>query len=151
MTKQTAAGVPAFLYLFDHGYPAAEAKGMHAFHASELPYVFGTATQAPPNWPTVPATPLETNLSNAMLDYWASFARAGKPSAAGQPQWPAYGSERNYMAFEDAPQPKTHLMPGMFEFNEQVVCRRRVKGRIPWHWNVGLASPPLPPEAPQCK
>ena len=150
MVKQTALGVPSFLYLFDHGYPAADDKGLHAFHASELPYVFGTADKAPPNWPAIPATPLEASLSNAMLDYWASFARSGSPSAAGQPQWPAYGAARAYMAFEDAPRPKTHVFPGMYEFNEQVVCRRRAAGGIPWHWNVGLASPPLPPEA-QCK
>jgi para-nitrobenzyl esterase len=151
MVKQTAIGVPAYLYLFDHGYPVVEEKGLHAFHASELPYVFGTADRAPANWPAVPATELEKNLSNAMLEYWTSFARSGVPTADGQPPWPAYGKDRAYMAFEDVPRPKTHLMPGMFEFNEQVVCRRRAKGGIPWHWNVGLASPPLPPEAPQCR
>ena len=32
---------PAYLYLFDHGYPATDAAGLHAFHASELPFVFG--------------------------------------------------------------------------------------------------------------
>lgn len=37
MVKQTAAGVPSYLYLFDHGYPAADERGLHAFHASELP------------------------------------------------------------------------------------------------------------------
>jgi para-nitrobenzyl esterase len=151
VVKQTAIGAPAYLYLFDHGYPAADDKGLHAFHASELPYVFGTADRAPANWPAVPATDLEKNLSNAMLGYWTSFARSGVPSVEGQPTWPAYGAERAYMAFEDVPRQKTHLMPGMFEFNEQVVCRRRAKGGIPWHWNVGLASPPLPPEAPQCR
>jgi len=150
VVKQAAAGVPSYLYLFDHGYPAANDKGLHAFHASELPYVFGSANRAPPNWPKVPETPLENNLSTAMLDYWASFTRTGVPSAAGQPPWPAYGSERAYMAFEDVPVPRKHLMPGMYEFNEQVVCRRRAAGGIPWHWNVGLASPPLPAEAP-CK
>ena len=149
--KQTAAGAPSYLYLFDHGYPAANEKGMHAFHASEIPYVFGTADKAPQNWPKVPETYLEAHLSNAMLDYWASFTRTGVPSAAGQPAWPAYGTERAYMAFEDVPLPKKHLMPGMYEFNEQVVCRRRAAGGIPWHWNVGIASPPLPAEASQCR
>jgi para-nitrobenzyl esterase len=149
--KQTALGVPAYLYLFDHGYPAADDKGLHAFHASELPFVFGTADRAPPNWPAVPSTPVEANLTSAMMGYWTSFARDGVPTAAGQPQWPAYGAERNYMAFEEVPQPKTHVLPGMYELNEQVVCRRRAAGGIPWHWNVGLASPPLPPEAPQCR
>ena len=151
VTRQTALGVPAFLYLFDHGYPAADEKGLHAFHASELPYVFGTADRAPPNWPKVPVTDVEAGLSNAMLDYWASFARTGVPSAVGQPSWQAYGKEHAYLSFEDVPRPKAHLMPGMYEFNEQVVCRRRAAGGIPWHWNVGLASPPLPPEAAQCR
>ena len=75
----------------------------------------------------------------------------GVPSAVGQPSWQAYGKERAYLSFEDVPRPKAHLMPGMYEFNEQVVCRRRAAGGIPWHWNVGLASPPLPPEAAQCR
>jgi para-nitrobenzyl esterase len=150
MLRQTALGAAAYLYLFDHGYPAANEKGLHAFHAAEIPYVFGNADRAPANWPKVPETPVEAALSNAMLEYWMSFARTGVPTASGQPSWPAYGPERNYMAFEDVPKPKTRIFPGMFEFNEQVVCRRRAAGGIPWHWNVGLVSPPLPPEA-ACK
>jgi para-nitrobenzyl esterase len=55
------------------------------------------------------------------------------------------------VAFEDVPHAKADLMPGMYELNEQVVCRRRAKGGIPWHWNVGLASPPLPADVPQCR
>ena len=149
--KQSAAGVPSFLYLFDHGYPAADERGLHAFHASELPYVFATGDRVPARWPSVPTTPVETQLTNAMLDYWSSFARAGTPAAANAPSWPAYGRDRAYLAFEDAPRAKVNLMPGMYELNEQVVCRRRTKGGIPWHWNVGLASPPLPAAVPQCR
>jgi para-nitrobenzyl esterase len=145
--KQTASGVPAYLYLFDHGYPAANDLGLHAFHASEIPYMFGTADKTPVRWPKVPATPVETQLSDAMLNYWSSFARDGVPSAAGQPAWPAYDGNRAYLAFENVPVAKTQLMPGMFEHFEQVVCRRRAKGGIPWNWNFGLASPPLPTEA----
>ena len=102
--KQTALGVPSFLYLFDHGYPAADDKGLHAFHASELPYVFGTADRAPPNWPTVPATPAESAVCRTPWSTTGPRSRAAAcPSAAGQPQWPAYGTERAYMAFEDVP------------------------------------------------
>jgi para-nitrobenzyl esterase len=147
MVKQSALGVPAYLYLFDHGYPAADEKGLHAFHASELPYMWGNTDRTPLNWPKLPDTATERKLSDAMLEYWVSFAKTGVPAASGQPAWPAYGGDRAYMAFEDGPAPKTHLMPGMYEFNERVVCRRRAQGGIPWHWNVGLASPPLPPEA----
>jgi para-nitrobenzyl esterase len=150
VAKQTAAGAPSFLYLFDHGYPAADAAGLHGFHASEIPYVFGTADRTPPAWPKIPQTPEEAKLSDAMVGYWTAFARDGVPSAAGQPAWRPYGEDRAYMAFADTPTPGAHLMPGMYELNEQVVCRRRAKGGVPWNWNTGVLSPPLPPADPRC-
>lgn len=149
--KQTALGLPSYLYLFDHGYAAADDAHLHGFHASELPYVFGTFDGTPPIWPPVPASPRETELSDAMLDYWTSFARAGKPKAANAPDWPAYGPAGAYMHFTDAPHPETHLMPGMYRLNEEVVCRRVAAGNLPWNWNVGLASPKLPPKSAQCQ
>ena len=47
--KQAAKGLPSFLYFFDHGYPSEDAAGLHGFHASELPYVFGTFDGTPPH------------------------------------------------------------------------------------------------------
>lgn len=149
--KQTELGRDSFLYLFDHGYPAAEKAGLHAFHAAELPYVFGTAARTPPLWPKVPATPVETKLSDAMLDYWAGFVRSSEPSAGGHAAWPAYGTTRAYMTFVNEPSAAMHLMPGMFELNEQVVCRRRASGTLSWNWNVGIISPTLPPAAERCR
>jgi para-nitrobenzyl esterase len=149
--KQAALGQPSFLYFFDHGYPAEDAAGLHAFHASELPYVFGTFDGTPPLWPKIPATPEETSLSRAMIGYWTSFARTGRPQAAKEPDWPAFASTGAYMAFTDAPHPLKHLMPGMYELNEEVVCRRRASGGIPLGWNVGIVSPKLPPQTAQCK
>lgn len=148
--KQSALGQPSYLYLFDHAYPAADEAGLHAFHAAELPYVFGTFDGTPPTWPKVPDTAAERKLSEAMLDYWTSFARSGKPQAAGAPDWPAFGGEARYMAFTDAPRPSKRLMSGMFELHEEVVCRRRVQGNLAWHWNAGIASPPLPEPVPAC-
>jgi para-nitrobenzyl esterase len=150
-TKQTALGASAYLYFFDHGYLAADTAGLHGFHASELPYVFGTADGTPPLWPKVPAEPPEKKLSAAMIAYWATFARDGVPHAAGQPGWQPYGADRSYLAFAEAPIPRTHLLPGVYEFNEQVVCRRRAQGGIAWNWNVGLLSPPLPAQASGCR
>lgn len=149
--KQTALGQPAFLYMFDHGYPAADQAGLHAFHASELPYVFGTATHTPPSWPQVPSTSAETQLSNAMLDYWASFVRSTDPKSTGHAKWPAYGSTRAYMTFASEPKSAVHLMPGMFELHEQVVCRRHASGAQSWNWNVGIVSPTLPPPVEACR
>jgi para-nitrobenzyl esterase len=149
--KQRAIGVPSYLYLWDHSYPAADKADLHAFHASELPYVFGTyRSGTPPMWPKVPDTAKEQGLSDALLDYWSSFAKSGKPLARRAAAWPVYDARRAYMHITDTPHPATELMPGMYDLNEQVVCRRKAAGNIAWNWNVGLASPPLPPSIPGC-
>jgi para-nitrobenzyl esterase len=54
------------------------------------------------------------------------------------------------MAFEQQPVPSERLMAGAYALDEEVVCRRHAKGGIPWNWNVGLASPPIPPKSPAC-
>lgn len=148
--KQTALGQPSYLYLFDHGYPAADEAKLHAFHAAELPYVFGTFAGTPPAWPKVPETPEERALSDAMLDYWTSFARSGTPRAANAPAWPANDTTSSYMLFADTPRPSQSLFPGMYDLHEEVVCRRRAAGKLPWHWNAGIIAPVLPDAAAAC-
>lgn len=148
--KQTAIGEPAYLYFFDHGYPAEDKADLHGFHASELPFVFGNLDSTPPHWPKVPDTPEEHKISNAMMDYWTSFARTGKPVARGEPDWPVFGADKSYMAFVQSPQPGTNLLPGMYKLANETVCRRRAKGDQPWGWNVGIASPPIPPPSAAC-
>jgi len=142
---QTEQGQPAFLYLFDHGYPAADTAGYHAFHASELPFMFGNLDRTPSNWPSVPDTPAEQRMTAAMVAYWTSFARSGIPQAPNEPDWPAYGTNRSFMNFGEVPQVTENLMPGMFELHEETVCRRRVSGTAPWNWNTGIISPVLNP------
>jgi para-nitrobenzyl esterase len=148
--KQAAIGQRAYVYFWDHGYPAMDSAGLHAFHASEIPYVFGAFSGIGPKWPAMPDTAQEHALSDAMIGYWTSFAATGVPKAANAPDWPAFGTERAFMHFAATPTPEAQLMPGMFELNEEVMCRRRATGKLPWHWNVGLASPPLPPKAAGC-
>jgi para-nitrobenzyl esterase len=142
--KQTELGRPAFLYLFDHGYPAAQARDLHAFHAAELPYIFGTHDRTPAGWPKAPASSAEAKLTEAVQGAWASFVKTGAPGGG----WAPYGQNRAYMAFDETPQPRRRLMPGMYELNEAVVTRRRAQGDTPWNWNVGLAAP-LPPNPPE--
>ena len=148
--NQTAVGQPAFLYYWDHGYPAADAAGLHAFHSAEMPYAFGVLEQLPPHWPKIPDTAQERALSDAVIGYWTSFARSGRPQAANAPVWPAYGSTAAYMAFEQAPKASTHLLPGMYELVEAVVCRRQASGDQAWIWNVGIIAPKLPPKSAAC-
>lgn len=144
---EAALGEPAYLYFFDHSYPAARALGLRAFHASEIPFVFGrVGPDAPPlqNWPHAQG-PTEVALSNAMIAYWTSFARTGVPSAPGEPQWPTFAPDQSYMHFAQKPEVATHLMPGMYSLHEQVMQRRRRAGDQPWGLDVGVAAPVLPP------
>ena len=96
--KQAALGMPAYLYLWDHGYPAADEAGLHAFHASELPYVFGTFDGTPPLWPKNPGhADRERALrrDGRLLDE----LRAHRPSARREaPAWPAYARDRQLHA-----------------------------------------------------
>lgn len=148
--SQTRAGQPSYLYLFDHGYPAADEADLHAFHAAELPYMFGNLERTPPNWPKIPATAGERALADSLVDYWAAFASGRQPTSAGGPAWPAYGDEGRYLLIGERVEARQGLMPGMFALNEAVMCRRRAAGGIGWNWNVGLAAPKLPPPTPGC-
>jgi para-nitrobenzyl esterase len=142
---EAKAGMHSYLYFFDHCYPAAQALGYHAFHGSELPYVFGDVGKGavlPTNWP-LPDGPKEQALSDAMISYWTSFARTGVPKASGQPDWPSYAPNKSYMDFAESPKPSTDLMPGMFELNEEVMQRERRAGDQPWLGNVGVVAPVL--------
>lgn len=144
MRTQTKLGERGYLYLFDHGYPTADSADLHAFHAAEIPYVFGNIDRTAPAWPEIPSTRAEWSYSRAMLEYWTSFAKSGEPHARGHLDWPAYGADRAYMHFADEATPRKGLMPGMFELNDEVVCRRRAQGDQSWNWNVGIVAPTLP-------
>ena len=147
---ETKAGVPSYLYFFDQGYSAAQALQIHAFHGSELPYVFGHVGKdavLPPNWP-LPEGPKENALSDAMMAYWTSFARTGVPRADGQPDWPAFATNKSSMHFAENPEVATDLMPGMFALNEEVMQRERRAGDQPWVGNVGATAPILSRQAP---
>ncbi|MBU0823427.1 MAG: carboxylesterase family protein [Alphaproteobacteria bacterium] len=151
VSNQSALGQRSYYYLFDHGYPATQEWNLHAFHAAELPYVFGTATRTPPLWPKIPDTLAEKKLSDAMTDYWASFAATGSPRAKDQPDWPDYADKRGVMRFAGEPRAGHNLFPGVSALHEAVVCRRRAAGDIPWNWNIGVISPPLPPKVAGCQ
>ena len=151
VSNQAALGQGAYLYYFDHGYPATAQWNLHAFHAAELPYIFGTAGKTPPLWPKIPDDLTERKLAGAMGDYWASFARSGRPQAKGQSDWPDYSDDAGFLHIAEAPKAGHRLFPGTAALHEAVMCRRRAAGDIPWNWNVGVISPPLPPTAAGCQ
>ena len=71
----TQQGTTSYLYSFDEGA---------AYHAFELPYVFGN-----PN-PQLGAPVLVEPLREAVQTHWTAFAHDGDPNAAGQLAWPEY-------------------------------------------------------------
>lgn len=148
---QARSGAPAYLYLFDHGYPATDEADLHAFHASEIPYMFGTIYETTPSWPRIPRTQSERALSDAMMSYWATFAGTARPTARGNPDWPAFGAARRYMHFADSPTIAADPLGDRFALYEETVCRRRVQGTVQWNWNVGVAAPAMSPPAATCR
>ncbi|CAN5880190.1 carboxylesterase family protein [soil metagenome] len=148
--KQAALGQPSFLYYFSHSYPSADAAGVTGFHASEVPFVFGTMASTPASWPVIPDTPAERQFSGAMLDYWTSFARSAKPTSANGPDWNAFGSANAFLQFADSPSAATGFMPGMYALHEEVMCRRRADGSQSGNWRTGSSAPVLPRPIPQC-
>lgn len=132
---------PVHVYFFDHGYPEADDRDLHAFHACELTYVFDTMRQAPPAWPKAPDTPEETALTRIIGDYWTGFTRAGTPRAPGAPVWPDYRQDGAILHIADTPRISHDLFPGMYELIDEDFARRRATGTTPWNWLVGTATP----------
>jgi para-nitrobenzyl esterase len=148
--KQAAMGQPAFLYYFSHNYPTAQAADLTAFHASEVPFVFGTLANTPASWPKIPDSTEERRLSDAMIDYWTSFARDGRPAAAKGPSWDSFNAGHAYMEFAAVPTASRNFKPGMYSLHEQVMCRRQKSGAQPWDWRTGSTAPTLPDANPVC-
>jgi len=143
--QQTAAGQGGYLYYFRHSTPAQKARDLAAFHASELPYVFGQVGEGAklgPNWPRPPLTAEETALSDAMLNYWVSFVRTGTPTAPGETAWPRFtAKERGYLDIDARPVAARDLQPGAYGWAEALVAERRARGKA-WRLDIGFSAFP---------
>jgi para-nitrobenzyl esterase len=96
------AGNPTFEYEFARVAPGREKAG--ATHASELAHVFGTLQQVGPYGvgPPAKATDADMQLSAALQQYWANFAKTGDPNGGSLPKWSPFDpAARRYLHFTD--------------------------------------------------
>ncbi len=139
---QADQGVSSYLYMFDHCYDAARNRDICAFHASELPFVFGQTGEdaaLTPNWPA-PRDEADTALSQAMMDYWVSFATTGQPVSDGGPDWQPYANGQSFMRFDGVPHLERDPVPGMYEMHSDWVARQRARGEQ-WFLQIGVNAP----------
>ncbi len=117
----TASGQKAYLYQFTRVPPGPNAKTWGAYHAAEIPYVFGTLRVR--DWPFTDA---DFALADRMSSYWVSFAATGDPNGRGLPAWTPYDSTSEpYLELGDAVQLKNHLLKAQLDFLEQWQQRRQ--------------------------
>ena len=117
----TAAGHKAFLYQFTHVPPSPNAKTWGAYHAAEIPYVFGTLRNR--DWPFTDA---DFTLSEQMAGYWTNFAKTGDPNGGTLKKWTPYDvTDEPYLDLGDSVQVKHHLLKAQLDFLEQMQNRRQ--------------------------
>jgi para-nitrobenzyl esterase len=96
LQKQTGKG-KVYTYYFDQlnrspKVPDAIRRG--AFHADEVPYVFGILPDS--------ANETETALGDIMMNYWVNFVKTGDPNAPGLPYWTEFDEQKaSVMEFKD--------------------------------------------------
>ncbi|OBZ94706.1 carboxylesterase [Pararhizobium polonicum] len=95
--KAKQNGAPVYSYMFTYESPVLDGIAM-AWHCAELPYVFANAALVKTS---TGAGSDALALSKKMSQAWVNFARNGKPSAEGLPDWPAYTTdEPSTMVFD---------------------------------------------------
>ena len=94
-------GNQVYLYTFEFG---------PAFHAYEIPFVFGNPSTALGITDVEPMRPV-------MQTYWTQFAKSGSPNGGDQPEWPAYDSESDqHMTLKPMPEAGSGLAAADCDF-----------------------------------
>jgi len=98
--KAAQGGAPVWMYGFYRETPVQNGR-FFVPHAEEIPFVFDSLANA--ERMVGPVTPQAQALADKMSAAWANFAKTGRPSAPGLPDWPTYNARtRPTMIFDEA-------------------------------------------------
>jgi para-nitrobenzyl esterase len=95
IAEKKVAQQGALVYLYQFGYksevkiPGTEYP-LGTPHALDITFKFNNETPEDGPWMFSGSRPERFVASHHMAELWANFARNGKPSAVGVPEWPAY-------------------------------------------------------------
>ncbi len=95
--KYRQHGAPVYSYIFTRESDAIVPGTQHkvgAAHALEIPYKFNITQNLNIGPMTSTTSPEAVKTAHNMSEMWSTFARTGRPAAAGQPAWPAFTTEK---------------------------------------------------------
>jgi para-nitrobenzyl esterase len=93
-----ANGKPVWRYIYTHTFENdPNLTPFRAFHASELPFVFGDPSYVKNSNGPHPTTPAELTLAEQIMGYWTRFAKTGDPNGSGATVWPHYDATTDAM------------------------------------------------------
>jgi len=104
----------AFLYQFTRVPPTEAGAQLGAYHAAELPYVFGNLDTSQGYNQT------DLTLSKTIVGYWTSFAKTGNPNGSGQVEWPSYGNSDQNLALGDQVTTNSGLYKAQIDLAEKI-------------------------------
>ena len=109
--KYAQRGAPVYSYVFTHESDRLIQGTQHRFgaaHAADIAHKFNNVTSAARSGqPPAAGTGGDSQANSVrtarnMSEFWTTFARTGRPTAQGQPAWPAYTTERRATMFIEA-------------------------------------------------
>jgi para-nitrobenzyl esterase len=124
--RTVAAGSRAYLYFFSYAPPHPRAHELKAFHAGEIPYVFGVVPSSDPREAGFVYNDNDRRLADVMSSYWVNFVKRGDPNGHGLPEWPAYdATSEPFLEFADRIKTGTHLLKTELDFQDRAQSRPR--------------------------
>jgi len=94
---------PAYLYWWERSPPLAGDRRLGAFHAGEIPYVFGCFGECSIFGFSVDDVVSERRFSDTVIGMWTNFAKTGNPSMGNTQSWLPYRQQSpRIMVFSEA-------------------------------------------------